>query len=421
MHCPYSIYVNSTHRVATNLLASTACRRGIETVATLALLRRNRLLECRRCSITVTAHQSTSVRRSIEVEYWVIDEAGRLVEPDGLIEASPGAEREFVEPMIEIKTTPCESTAELRRELCGRIRTVLQRAAELDKGLVPLSTPITHEAIQELPSERTRIQNEVIGEDFEYVRHCAGTHIHFEQQPGHAVDQLNTLIALDPALALVNSGRHFRGETLAMGARSELYRRLAYDGLAHQGELWPYVADCAEWTDRLEARYDEFLQTALAAGVDRTAVESCFDPESAVWTPVQLREEFGTVEWRSPDTAYPSEILRLSDQMATIIDGIGKTELRIGGENGSITDKEIVLPTFDAVSEYVDAAIEEGLASESVRSYLTRMGFDVEAYEPIAHEVQDGYITQHEARQLRVEYADRLRVDILQTQPLEAD
>ena len=53
----------------------------------------------------MSVHESEPIRRSIEVEYWVIDDAGRLVEPGALVNATPGAEREFVEPLLEVKTT----------------------------------------------------------------------------------------------------------------------------------------------------------------------------------------------------------------------------------------------------------------------------------------------------------------------------
>jgi len=258
---------------------------------------------------------NASPRRSIEVEYWVVDEEGYLTQPGALIDL-PGTEREFVEPMLELKTTPCESTTELREELFGRIRAAVDRGEELGKHLVPLATPLNHEEIREIPCDRTRIQNEVVGEAFQYVRHCAGTHIHIEQQPGRAVDQLNTLIALDPALALVNSAQHFRGEQMAAGARSKCYRWLAYDGLQEQGELWPYVEDREDWNHRLERCYERFRTQALDAGIKESTFERCFDPESAVWTPVQLRSEFGTVEWRSPDTTLPSRDRRIRHSQA---------------------------------------------------------------------------------------------------------
>ncbi|WP_411968053.1 glutamate-cysteine ligase family protein [Haloferax sp. YSSS75] len=353
------------------------------------------------------------LRRSIEVEYWVVEDDGSLTTPGELVDASSGAEREFVEPVLEVKTTPCSTTAELREDLYGRLGDVLSRADQVGKRLVPLATPMSDESVSERESDRTRIQNRVVGSDFEYVRHCAGTHIHVEQRPGREIDQFNTLVALDPALALLNSSPYFDGRRLAAGARSKLYRRMAYDDVPHQGWLWRYADDTREWSRRLERRFEEFLTTAVDAGVDRSSVEANFDPESAIWTPVQLRSAFGTVEWRSPDNALPSDVLRLADSVAGVVEHLDSADLRIEGERGSVTDDTVVLPEFDQVLRYVDAAIEEGLDSEAVRSYLDRMGFDVEAYSPVSHEI-DGRetVTPAEARELRLRHADRLERDV---------
>ena len=396
------------------------------------------------------------VRRSIEVEYWVVDEDGWLTDPGDLVDAAPGAEGEFVEPLLEVKTTPCTTSAELHEELCSQLAAVLRRAEDCGKRLVPLATPLAtadDEPIRDRPSDRTEIQDHVIGPEFEYVRHCAGTHIHVEQQPGRAIDQLNTLIALDPALALVNSARHFNGTPIAAGARSKCYRWLAYDGLAHQGRLWPYVTDRAEWENRLQARYEEFLAAAEGVGWNRETVAEHFDPESAVWTPVQLRDTFNTVEWRSPDATLPSEILRLADSMAETVghlcdvpvrlanapatDDVDATDVDIdangraidvdtGGRAvdtcGRVGDDEIVLPPFEVVTEHVERAVREGLASDSLRAYLSRMGFAVDSYDPPTAAAADwGTLTPRAARQLRLEAADRLQADVFQRSPMEAD
>ncbi|MEF8907184.1 MAG: glutamate-cysteine ligase family protein [Haloarculaceae archaeon] len=354
------------------------------------------------------------IRRSVEVEYWVVDEEGRLTEPGDLVDASPGVEREFVEPLLEVKTTPCETTAQLRAELFGRVGRVLERAADLDKRLVPLATPVNAGEIRDLPSERTRVQERVVGEDFEYVRHCAGTHVHVEQLPGRAVDQLNVFIALDPALALVNSSPYFGGEHVAAGARSELYRRMAYGDVPHQGRLWRYAADTGEWTRRLERRYEEFVAAALDAGADRRAVAANFTPETAVWTPVQLRETFGTVEWRSPDTAVPSRVVRLADDLAGVVEHLADTDLQVGGAPG-LAEDAVVVPDFETVLGYVDTAIEDGLESDALRAYLDRMGFDTDAYAPVARDLADrGTVTQAEARELRLDHAARLERDLQQ-------
>lgn len=360
------------------------------------------------------------MRRSIEVEYWVIDDEGRLVAPDDLVDASPGAEREFVDPLLEIKTTPCETTEELVSELFERIRTVLRRAEALDRGLVPLATPMTDQPIEQLPSERTRIQQRAVGESFDRVRRCAGTHVHVEQLPGREIDQFNVLTALDPALALVNSSPYAGHTASVPGARSELYRS-AYDDLEGQGELWPYLEDTAEWRRRLEAGYETFARAAAEAGVDRATVESTFDPESAVWIPVKLRETFSTVEWRSPDTALPSQVARLATDLIDVVERARDAEVRIDGEVGVRTDDAVVLPEFETVESHVDAAIDGGLESDALEAYLDRMGFDTDAYEPIAHDIAGEDLTTSEARRLRLRYARRLEADVRRMTPAEMD
>jgi carboxylate-amine ligase len=370
----------------------------------------------------VPADRSEPIRRSIEVEYWVIDDEGRLVDPGPLVDAAPGVEREFVEPMLEVKTTPCETSRALREQLLDRLGRVLRRADDLDRGLVPLATPLNEPTITELSSERTRIQNRVVGDDFACVRHCAGTHVHVEQQPGAVVEQVNTLIALDPALALVNSSPWFRGEYLGVGARSKLYRWMAYDDLPHQGRLWGYVDDRSAWTRRLERRYEEFVTAAMDAGVDRRAVEANFDPESAVWTPVQLRETFGTVEWRSPDTALPSEVLRLADTVAGVVGSLRDATVERGGDRGRVTADRVVLPDFETVVGHVDSAVRDGIADRSLRSYLERMGFDVAAYTPASHELGDpDGVSVEQARRLRLDHAARLARDVDRRRPVSGD
>lgn len=370
----------------------------------------------------MSTKRTTTTRRSIEVEYWVIDDDGRLADPNALVDAAAGVEREFVRPLLEIKTTPCGSTAELRTELFDRIGRVLDRADDLGMGLVPLATPIAAEAVRDRPCDRTDVQDRVLGADFEYVRHCAGTHVHVEQDPGNEIDQLNALTALDPALALVNSSPYYRGEWLADGARSKLYRRLAYERLPHQGRLWRYTTDTDEWARRLERRYEEFVTAAMDAGVERRTVESCFDPESAVWTPVQLREEFGTVEWRSPDAALPSQIVRLADGVVDVVEAVRDVGVRIGDRTGTLTDETVVIPEFDAVLGYVDAAMREGLDNDAVRSYLDRMGFDVTAFDPLSRgfDVTEP-VGPEQARRLRLDYAERLASDVRHARSLNAD
>ena len=352
---------------------------------------------------------------SIEVEYWVIDRDGQLRPPGNLTEISDQAVEEFVEPLLELKTEACASIEELSRQFLEILDTALTRADELDRRLVPLGTPINCGEITRRTGERGRIQKQVVGSDFAQAKYCAGTHIHVEKR--NVTDQLNTLIALDPALALVNSSPYVQGERVANGARAYWYRKQVYEEYPKHGQLWAYVENVGEWHRRLEHRYEEFEQAAIEAGVDRTAVEAHFSPDDVVWTPVRLREAMPTVEWRSPDAALPSQLLALTAQLRTVMNDLHHANVQIeaesGDEPGAVGSDEIMLPDFDTTCDLAGAAIHDGLENEAVAGYLDRMGFSVDNYHPISTRI-DGrqYVTRADARDLRLEYANALEADV---------
>ncbi|ADJ14760.1 glutamate-cysteine ligase family protein [Halalkalicoccus jeotgali] len=350
------------------------------------------------------------MKTSIEVEFWVIDRDGSLTDPGDLTEISPQVEEEFVDCLFEIKTTPCESIDELRDELVGRLAETIREAKRRRKALVPLGTPINGGDIAQFPEERSRIQRRVLGEDFDYAKHCAGTHIHFEKR--RIVDQLNALVALDPALALANSSPYYKGRRVAAGARPYIYRKRGYAQFPDHGQLWSYVDSVAEWNDRLTERYVEFERAALDAGIDERTFKRHFTPDDTIWTPVRLRKAYPTVEWRSPDATLPSQILRLAEEMYAVVERANES-VTIEGHHGFATDDGLVLPEFDVVRELTDAAIHEGLGADRVRSYLDGMGFAVDAYDPLTERL-DGqeYVGEADARSLRTTYARRLERDV---------
>ncbi|MDQ2050816.1 glutamate-cysteine ligase family protein [Natronolimnohabitans sp. A-GB9] len=356
------------------------------------------------------------MKTSIEVEYWVIDTDGELTEPGPLADVSDRTEREFVEPLFELKTPPCETIDELRTTFVEQLADVLSTAADTDRRLVPLGTPINCESIDRRPGERGRIQKAVVGENFDYTKYCAGTHIHIEKR--NVVDQLNTLIALDSALALVNSSPYLDGERLANSARAYCYRKKGYEEFPKHGQLWRYVDTVGEWRRRLENRYDEFKTAALEAGIDEDAVEAQFSPDDVVWTPIRLREAMPTVEWRSPDAALPSQLLRLTAELETVMEGVHHTNVEIERDSdpsdaGHVTGDGVRLPAFETACEFAETAMHDGLEDGDLVRYLDRMGFSVEDYHPIATRI-DGrqYVTKADARDLRLEYASRLEEDV---------
>ena len=351
------------------------------------------------------------MQKSIEVEYWVVDRDGAFTTPGELTEVSEYVEEEFVKPLFELKTPPRETYADLRSTFVDQLDAVLSRADELDKALVPLGTPINAGSLERWPGERGRIQKLVVGDNFDYAKHCAGTHLHFEKR--NVVDQLNVLAALDPALALLNSSPYFQGRRVANGARAYLYRKKCYEYFPQYGQLWDYVHTVAEWERRLDRRFAEFKEAAIEAGVDEDVVDANFSPDDVVWTPVRLRDAMPTVEWRSPDAALPSQILRLAEEMDAMMERLHHANVRVEGRTGELTSTEIALPESDAVHGYAEEAIRDGLESPDVAAYLERMGFDVKGYDPITRKI-DGreFVSPNEARDLRLRYAELLRRDV---------
>ncbi|ARS89835.1 glutamate-cysteine ligase family protein [Natrarchaeobaculum aegyptiacum] len=386
---------------------------------------------------------------SLEVEYWVVDDDGDLVPPDTLLDVSEQVDQEFVEPMIELKTTPCASTAALRTEFRSLLETVVDAASDHDRHLVPLATPLTTDprAVTCRDKRATDLQQQIVGPTFDDARVCAGTHIHVEQADDESAvaDQLNALTAIDPAFALVTSSSHYRGEPLVECARPYLYRRSCYGACPEQGQLWPYVDSVDEWEARLECSYVNFRERALERGVDPDEFDETFDPYEAVWTPVRLRKAMPTVEWRSPDVALPSQLFDLVEAVAdiaeraatqgTVVDGDSRAtretafvhdEDAIGdvrpassaaqrgrpGRPGGDETEPVGLPDFETVEATTDEAITDGLESRQVRRYLDEMGVTPSRFEPLVSRLPDTRLTDRRAKRYRLEAASWLEAEV---------
>jgi glutamate---cysteine ligase / carboxylate-amine ligase len=351
------------------------------------------------------------MKTSIEVEYWVVDDDGKLAKAGDLVDVSEQVEGEFVRPLLEIKTTPCGSLEELRGEFVDHLRSAIEATRARNEHLVPLGTPLSDESIEYRPDERTAIQRRVLGEAFDHAKHCAGTHVHFEQD--EVVDQLNALTALDPAFALLNTSPYYRGERVAACARPYVYRKGCYADHPEHGQLRAYAESVEGRERRLQERFEGFERLADGAGIDEERVEELFEPDDTVWTPVRLRRAFPTVEWRSPDAALPSQILRLVSEMAPIVRRTGEAPVSVDDEAVGVDDDGITLPAFETLERTVEEAMAHGLESPDVIDYLERMGLSPSHYRPIGPQI-DGRseVSPRTARRLRLRYARRLERDV---------
>ncbi|KKF39522.1 glutamate--cysteine ligase [Halorubrum saccharovorum] len=344
----------------------------------------------------------------IELELWVVDETGRLCDGTEITQAHQRIEPEFIDPLIEVKTEPHTSERSLRRELQSILQTAILAAEGASKRLVPLGTPLT--TSDAAPNcERGRVFETIYGSGVESAKNCAGAHIHFGQD--EIVDQLNLLTALDPALALVSSSSYYAGTHGANSSRALAYRTDCGDDFRCYMDLCEYEDSLADWRDRVDEKYRLFKRLAADKGVSPDTVEELFAPEDTVLNPVRLRECQPTVEWRAPDATLPSQILQLATDVENLVSRTRTTSVEFG--EPAIGEDRIRVPEFERLRDLSWQAIESGLDSAEVGSYLRELGFDTSAYEPLSSKLHGPYqLSNSEARTRRLQQAGRLQADV---------
>lgn len=330
----------------------------------------------------------------LELEYWVIDEKGNLDSAEKISEKLDFAEQEFVDPLLEIKTNPHEEVESLEEEINCKVSKVIKASKNEGLEICPLGTPLNSGHIEKVSSRRGEIQQEIVGENLEAAKRVAGTHIHFEKE--NVKNQLNTLTALDPALALLNSSPYYQGGNLGSSSRNQAYRYLCYKEFPHHGQLWGYIDSVDEWEERIEKRFKEFKQAGKGNGITEEEIERHFSAEDALWTPVRLRYDFPTVEWRAPDTSKPEKVLKLLKSVKKIVE--------------KSSEEEIDTPSFEELEHLSRKAIEEGLQSREVREYLSDLGFTPSKYEDYSEKwKKNEEISSAEACKIRLEAAKEFR------------
>lgn len=109
------------------------------------------------------------MKRGIELEYWVIDEDGRLTTPGDVAAQFDFVDREANRALLEVKTGPRSSIEALRRDLCDRLRRLLDRLGTDDKRLAPIGTPLSSVDVGTRSASRVDVQQRVLGDAFEHV------------------------------------------------------------------------------------------------------------------------------------------------------------------------------------------------------------------------------------------------------------
>jgi carboxylate-amine ligase len=228
----------------------------------------------------------------IEEEYFLVDAETKSVirdAPQGFFDAAKAATEgristEFLQPQIEVTTSPHTSTADARAELRHLRRTVAAVAAE--HGLAILAAG-THPTAAWREAQQTDKQRyDVVMDDLQMIGQrdlLCGLHVHVElPDPDERVDVMYRMLPYLPLfLALSTSSPFWQSRRTGLKG----YRLAAYDELPRTGvpELF-----------RTREEFEAYVAALVRAGV--------IEDSSYIWWAIRPSLANPTLELRAPDS-----------------------------------------------------------------------------------------------------------------------
>jgi len=286
-------------------------------------------------------HSLVPDRISVAVDYWVIDEAGELADPDR-VTALPGATAGTTPHSIAVETPPTESCGELREHLEGRLQTTVAVARSEECRLLPLG--LRPDLLAETSTESSET-------DQPPPTATAGTRITFDVDPQAATDVYNILLALDPAFALLNTTQWTKaGHQYACGRAA-----------ARNHQVAPYLTDGD-------------IESVVNDPANRDT-----DAESDHHQPVRLLEP-GRIEWRALDATTPTLLVDLIADVVSILRQASACQLTIESFGNGFDVGCLSLPSTDWRAIYAEQAARNGVESVILRAYLDRLGIETGWY-----------------------------------------
>jgi glutamate---cysteine ligase / carboxylate-amine ligase len=225
----------------------------------------------------------------VEIEVQVVDAAGALATDTAATKilselgAQPGYKHEFLECTVEVITDVCQTVGHVRKELRGKLDTLIEAADGLGyrimcTGTHPFST-WTDQTVSPDPRYHKLI------DDCQWTARrllIFGIHTHVGLRSGEqAIAVGNSLATFIPHfLALSSSSPFWLGRDSGLSSiRSKVFESLPTAGL-------PYYMD--NW-----GQFQRFMRTLIGAGTIRTIRE--------VWWDIRPHPGFGTLELRICD------------------------------------------------------------------------------------------------------------------------
>jgi glutamate---cysteine ligase / carboxylate-amine ligase len=228
----------------------------------------------------------------IEEEYFLVDAQSKLAAdavPQQFFEAAKTAtdgrvSTEFLQPQIEVISSPHKDMAEARAELRLLRRTVASVASEYGLAILAAGTHPT--ALWRQVRQTVKERYDTVMHDLQMIGQrdlLCGLHVHVElPDPGERLDVMYRMLPYLPLfLALSTSSPFWQARRTGLKG----YRLAAYDELPRTGvpELF-----------RTQAEFDAYVAALVRAGV--------IADSSYIWWAIRPSLENPTLELRAPDS-----------------------------------------------------------------------------------------------------------------------
>ncbi len=302
---------------------------------------------------------------AITTTYWVINDDGTLADTDCVVEL-PGGSVASADTAVAIETPVCDGIDDLRTAFTEQLRTAVEAAHEMDCRLVSLGVR---------PDLLHRQPPTTAGSTL-----TAGSQFSIETDPDRAVDQYNTLMALDPAFALVNTvSCRNQARQYACG-RAFLCREQTGLDHRHQQQLYTYAKRTDSWASQFGDRVEAGGQSAFRRAHDTRQATDSQRTEPGYWSPVEFSADKRRLTWNSPDATTPTALFQLVSDVTSVLQRATAQPIEVSAFGNGCCAGRVILPSADWLSTYREEALRKGTDSLLVRAYLERFCFDTAWY-----------------------------------------
>jgi hypothetical protein len=310
----------------------------------------------------------------LETELMLVDDGGyvsnRAAEVVGHCDNTGNIVPEFCDAVVETNPPPSSLIMEIEANLLKELNAVRSIADSFGLAEVPLSEiGPGNRTKKNLDNRRYVLFDEIVGtEHGNLERSFCGTHLHVDHKQD-IVGQYNLLQSMDPVFVLMSSSSFVRGRNSFNCGRVSLFRNALFRGEPCLNQLLDYIST-AEDLHVLERIRSDFFLRRLEPTEENRRIFGGYNNGSS-----PLRVTSNTIEIRSADSNIPALAIAMAALYKGVLERVFETaslEVIVSSLDSawSITNSEIVLPSYRTLKTMEREGISTGVRSDIVSRYL---------------------------------------------------